>query len=156
MRRRTFLKAIAFPLVFPRAWLSAGEVRDLETRGLRLWSYYVPLTSYEGILDTIPDQHPWDCKVKFEEVIKKTNRISGKETDGTSNPASFELIDLDNADGFIRVRFWHDDNGTATSQAHSLFIFRRYLDDLLNGQKVFVATGMFQGHFHVVMIQPKP
>lgn len=151
MKRRDFLGAlITSALLNPKAWsLDGWEEKDF--RALKIWSYYVPLQTYDGILDKIEGMNPLDRKVILAEVMKKTNRIDGKETDGTKNTASFEIDELHKAPEFVRVKFWHDDNGGATG--HTLHIFRRYLEDLEAGKNVFVATGTFQGHFHVTRIQ---
>lgn len=159
MKRRAFLKLAALftvsfsglgSLLFSR---KASGSESLEAQSLRIWSYYVPLTSYGGILDD-GGEHALDRKAVFSELIKKTNRISGRRTDGTSNPSSFQIEDLQHADQYLRVHFWHDDNGTKRRSGHSLYVFKRYLEDLENGEKVFVATGMYQGHCHIVMIEP--
>lgn len=155
MKRRDFLgrlvgSFLTIPLLVPRKSWSFEDWEEDDFRALKIWSYYVPLTSYDGIIDKIEGMNPLDRKVILAEVMKKTNRINGKETDGTKNSASFEIDQLHKAPEFVRVKFWHDDNGAS---GHTLHIFRRYLEDLEAGKNVFVATGTFQGHFHVVRIQ---
>lgn len=154
MKRRVFLKSLLLPalsFVGLRSW-GVEEYEFQDESKFRIWSYYVPLTSYSGILETAEGMNKLDRTVIFEKVIKVTNRISGKETDGTKNPASFSLEELQNATDYLRVKFWHDDQGEFRPSGHDLYIFKRHLEDLESGKKLFIATGMTQGHFHVVMI----
>jgi hypothetical protein len=155
MNRRVFIKTLTVLGFLGINNVKADEDSDYEEYGtVRIWSYYVPLTSYSGIIENFEGKNPQDLKVIFNEVIKKTDRISGKETDGTKNQ-SFELSALQAAPESLRVHFWHDDNGKRVPSGHCLYIYKRYLEDLEKGNNVFVATGMYQGHFHVVMLQPK-
>lgn len=121
---------------------------------LRIWSYYVPLTSYTGIIEDFEGRDPRDRRVLFERVRNQTTRISGRRDDGTENRANVRISDLSASENGLRIRFWHDDTDAAGQNGHTLHLFKRYLDILDSGEKVYVATGMIQGHFHVVMIDP--
>jgi hypothetical protein len=166
MRRRDFFKALSLPAFSFLGLKLAGCGRIPEASGsdglalkerfdrlgsLRVWAYYVPLTSYDGIIEEFEGRNELDRKVLYDEVIKETSRINGRETDGTTN-TSLNVDEL--TEEYLRVHFWHDDNG-GNRECHSLFVFKRYLTELEAGNKVFVATGIFQGHFHVVMIEPQ-
>jgi hypothetical protein len=169
MLRRHFLKVLpvsAFSFLalklsgcgsetHPTSDSSSLAARFAALGNLRIWSYYVPLTSYQGIIEEFEGRNSLDRKVIFEQLSRQTSRINGRESDGTANPATLNVDALQNSEEYLRVRFWHDDNGNKSEAAgHSLYVFKRYLTDLEAGKKVFVATGIYQGHFHVVMIEP--
>jgi hypothetical protein len=164
MIRRDFLRLLSAPL-FGMIGLrlsgcgihvgnsDASETQDLPET-LRIWSYYVPLTSYNGVIEDFDGRNPLDRRVLFDKVRNQTSRISGRRDDGTENRANVKVADLRAAEGGLRIRFWHDDNDVSGQNGHTLHLFRRYLNLLDAGEKVYVATGMIQGHFHVVMIDP--
>lgn len=167
MFRRDFLRYLAAPFVSllglklvgcgaPAASsdLKASVSSDYLPEVLRIWSYYVPMTSYSGILEEFEGRHPLDRRVFFDKVRAKTNRVSGRRDDGTENRANVRVDDLRNTTEPLRIRFWHDDTDASGQTGHTLNLFPRYLEMLDAGEKVFVATGTFQGHFHIVMIDP--
>jgi hypothetical protein len=121
---------------------------------VKIWSYYVPLSSYNGIIEEFEGRHALDRRVLFEKVSAVTTRISGRRNDGTENRANIKISDLRAAEGPIRVPFWHDDTDTTGARGHTLHLFSRYLQQLDAGEKVYIATGMILNHFHVVMLDP--
>jgi len=121
---------------------------------IKIWSYYVPLTTYNGILDEFEGRHELDRRVLFDKVRTVTPRISGRRNDGTENRANIKVADLRAADGPIRVQFWHDDTDASGVRGHTLHLFSRYLEQLDAGEKVYVATGVILNHFHIVMLDP--
>ena len=122
---------------------------------LSLWSYYAPLLSYEGLFDEVENRHERDRLLDFEAVRRAQPRMTGRRGDGTLNRERLVVADLrDSEEDFVRVRFWHDDNSQTGDTGHTLFLFKRYLAKLEAGETLFVATGMIQSHFHVVMIEP--
>lgn len=121
---------------------------------LKIWSYYAPLSTYNGILEDFEGRHALDRCVVFDKVRAVTNRITGRRNDGTENRAMIKVADLRAAEGPIRVRFWHDDTDATGAQGHTLHLFKRHLEKLDAGEKVYIATGMILNHFHIVMIDP--
>jgi len=121
---------------------------------LKIWSYYVPLTSYNGIIEDFEGRPELDRRVMFEKLRAVTTRISGRRDDGIENRAKIKIADLRAAEDSVRVQFWHDDTDASGLNGHTLHLFRRYLDQLDAGEKVYVATGTFLNHFHVVMLDP--
>ena len=121
---------------------------------LKIWSYYVPLSTYNGILEDFDGRHALDRCVLFDKVRAVTTRISGRRNDGTENRANIKVADLRAAEAPIRVQFWHDDTDTTGARGHTLHLFNRYLEKLDAGEKVYIATGMILDHFHVVMLDP--
>lgn len=164
MIRRDFLKTLAGPVVGLLGLRLSGCGQALTSvphaiseelpETLRIWSYYVPLTSYTGIIEEFEGRDPRDRRILFDKVVRQTSRISGRRDDGTENRANIKVADLRSAADSVRIRFWHDDNDAVGQNGHSLYLFKRYLELLDAGEKVFVATGMIQGHFHIVMIDP--
>lgn len=166
MFRRDFLKSMTAPffgllglkLVGCGRVLGAREglsqVRDLP-EVVKIWSYYVPLTSYDGIIEDFEGRDENDRRILVDQVTRRTNRISGRRDDGTENRVNLVVDDLRNSgEDFVRVHFWHDDNDSSGHSGHTLHLYKRYLDLLDAGEKIYVATGMIQGHFHIVMIDP--
>ena len=118
-----------------------------------IWSYYAPFSSYDGIVEEFQGRNSLDRRVIYEDLIKKTNRVNGKKSDGTDNRAHLDIEALEGSnEDYLRVKFWHDDNGS--DKGHTLYIFKRHLEILEAGEKLFVATGMHANHFHIVMIEP--
>ena len=169
MIRRDFFKTIAktflglIGLRFMAACGQADVSSPQTSHGLgltdlpetvKIWSYYVPLTTYNGILDDFEGRHALDRRVLFDKVKNVTTRISGRRTDGTENRANIRIADLRAAEAPIRIQFWHDDTDTSGARGHTLHLFSRYLEQLDAGEKVYIATGMILDHFHIVMLDP--
>jgi len=165
MQRREFVRLATLPILggfgLSIAGCGVGPAKNpalampmMRSNSLKIWSYYVPLTSYSGIMEEFDGRHEYDRKIIFDEVRRRTNRISGRRSDGTLNRADLDLDALRETDDMLRVAFWHDDQDSDGDTGHSLFVFPRYLADLDAGETVFLATGMYQSHFHVVMIEP--
>ena len=167
MLRRQFLKYVSMPafgwlalkLVGCGAKDSASSLHGDGTtlpESLRIWSYYVPLTKYEGVIEDFEGRDPLDLKIDFAKVSQRTSRISGNRNDGTNNRAELVVGELRDAEtDYIRVPFWHDDEDPEGDAGHALHIFKRHLESLDAGEKLFIATGLHQqNHYHVVMIDP--
>lgn len=163
MKRREFLKLSVTPVALSLATVGCGieesSKLSLTERFRRLdlkeiWAYYVPLSRYDGLLDDYQGRHELDRKVILSEVQKRTQRINGARTDGTKNRASFTIEALESSEEFIRVKFWHDDS-LEHERGHTLYFFKRHIETLESGEKLFVATGMTQNHFHIAMVEPK-
>lgn len=165
MIRRDFFKVIAAPFIAllglrltgcgrPDQALSATDDNEVLPETIKIWSYYVPLTSYEGIIEEFEGRSQLDRRIIFDQVTRRTNRISGRRDDGTENRVNIKVSDLQAAAEFVRVHFWHDDVDGSGQRGHTLHLFKRYLDILDAGEKVYVGTGTIDGHFHVVMIDP--